>query len=284
MQAPDGAADCGSNIAQLPELALDTIFGMLDAQSLAAVSQACSAWQRRVASCPQLYRTAFWQRFGNKAEGGWWPFFECREQLYGHRDWLGLYQPTLWVEGVCEERRDWQHLYQATLWAEGVCEERVLREALRRQLYHREQYQKTLEANRQVVTVCERSLAKAQASLERHLSPRGLLPFGRREGFTRASLRTDVEHWQRELAGEQATVRGLEPLEAQAVAKVQRIQARLRALAARRQALREARLDLDLADAPAMLRSMVDKFALPRLRARVATAYMFYDKAAHAVK
>ncbi|KAK9843837.1 hypothetical protein WJX81_008482 [Elliptochloris bilobata] len=264
MQAPDGAADCGSNIAQLPELALDTIFGMLDAQSLAAVSQACSAWQRRVASCPQLYRTAFWQRFGNKAEGGWWPFFECREQLYGHRDW--------------------QHLYQATLWAEGVCEERVLREALRRQLYHREQYQKTLEANRQVVTVCERSLAKAQASLERHLSPRGLLPFGRREGFTRASLRTDVEHWQRELAGEQATVRGLEPLEAQAVAKVQRIQARLRALAARRQALREARLDLDLADAPAMLRSMVDKFALPRLRARVATAYMFYDKAAHAVK
>ena len=37
-----------------------------------------------------------------------------------------------------------------------------LGEALKRQLYHREQYQKALEANRQVVLVCERSLAKAQ--------------------------------------------------------------------------------------------------------------------------
>ena len=42
-----------------------------------------------------------------------------------------------------------------------------------------------------------------QAALERHLSPRGLLPFGRREGTMRASLRADVEHWQRELANEQ---------------------------------------------------------------------------------
>jgi len=38
-----------------------------------------------------------------------------------------------------------------------------LREALRRQLYHREQYQKALDANRQVVLVCERSLEKSEA-------------------------------------------------------------------------------------------------------------------------
>ena len=51
-----------------------------------------------------------------------------------------------------------------------VCHHSLVRltrlgEALKRQLYHREQYQKALEANRQVVLVCERSLGKAQARI-----------------------------------------------------------------------------------------------------------------------
>ena len=43
--------------------------------------------------------------------------------------------------------------------------------------------------------------------MERHASARGLLSFGRREGAARATLRTDVEHWQRELADEQVSGR-----------------------------------------------------------------------------
>ena len=54
-------------------------------RSLAAVSLACAAWHRRIAASPQLYRSAFWQRFGNKVDGGWWPFFESKDQLFGHR-------------------------------------------------------------------------------------------------------------------------------------------------------------------------------------------------------
>ena len=44
----------------------------------------------------------------------------------------------------------------------GTCGIRRLKEALKRQLYHREQYQKALEANQQVAAVCERSLAKSK--------------------------------------------------------------------------------------------------------------------------
>ena len=83
----------------------------------------------------------------------------------------------------------------------------------------------------------------------------------------------------------QATVRGLEPLLAQAVTKVERIQERVRAILAQRAALRSARPQLaEGKEEEEVLRSMVDKFALPRLRARITTAYMFYDKAAHAAK
>ena len=42
-----------------------------------------------------------------------------------------------------------------------------------------------------------------QAALGRHLSPRALLPFGRRAGATQAGLQREVEHWQRELQAEQ---------------------------------------------------------------------------------
>ena len=83
-------------------------------------------------------------------------------------------------------------------------------------------------------------------------------------------------------------MRGLEPLLAQAVGKVARIQARAAAIQARRGALLEARPQLGLtawdAGEERVIKSMVDKFALPRLRARIATAYMFYDKAAHAAR
>ena len=83
-------------------------------------------------------------------------------------------------------------------------------------------------------------------------------------------------------------MRGLEPLLAQAVGKVERIQARAAAIQARRAALLEARPQLGLTSWDSgeerVVKSMVDKFALPRLRARIATAYMFYDKAAHAVR
>lgn len=46
-----------------------------------------------------------------------------------------------------------------------------------------------------------------QAALGRHLSPRALLPFGRRAGVTQASLQREVEHWQRELQAEQVLPR-----------------------------------------------------------------------------
>ena len=68
---------------------------------------------------------------------------------------------------------------------------------------------------------------------------------------------------------------------AQALAKVARIQGRLGQLARRRAALLDARPDLS---ACPLLASMLDKFALPKLRARISAAYMFYDKAAHAIK
>lgn len=47
----------------------------------------------------------------------------------------------------------------------------------------------------------------AQAALGRHLSPRALLPFGRRAGATQAGLQREVEHWQRELQAEQVLPR-----------------------------------------------------------------------------
>ncbi len=60
--------------------------------------------------------------------------------------------------------------------AHVVCGAR-LREALRRQLYHREQYQKALDANRQVVLVCERSLEKSEARPLRPCPNPQLVPF-----------------------------------------------------------------------------------------------------------
>ncbi len=68
---------------------------------------------------------------------------------------------------------------------------------------------------------------------------------------------------------------------AQALAKVARIQGRLGQLARRRAALLDTRPDLSVCP---LLASMLDKFALPKLRAHISAAYMFYDKAAHAIK
>ena len=68
---------------------------------------------------------------------------------------------------------------------------------------------------------------------------------------------------------------------AQALAKVARIQGRLGQLVRQRAALLDARPDLSVCP---LLVSMLDKFALPKLRARISAAYMFYDKAAHAIK
>ena len=79
----------------------------------------------------------------------------------------------------------------------------------------------------------------------------------------------------------QATIGGLESLLAQAAGKAASIQARLKKLAARLEMLQEKARELRSEDA-ALLRSAVEKYALPRLRARIATTYMFYT-AAHAV-
>ncbi len=54
-----------------------------------------------------------------------------------------------------------------------------------------------------------------------------------------------------------------------------------RGWARRRAALLDARPGLETSE---LLRSVLDKVALPRLRARVSAAYMYYDKAAHAVR
>jgi len=79
----------------------------------------------------------------------------------------------------------------------------------------------------------------------------------------------------------QAAVRTLEPLLAQALGKVDGIQARLGALARQRAALLDARPGLETSE---LLHAMLNKVALPRLRARISAAYMYYDKAAHAVR
>ena len=62
-------------------------------------------------------------------------------------------------------------------------------------------------ANQNLAISSQADVVPKQAALERHSSARGLLSFGRREGALRATLRTDVEHWQRELAGEQVSRR-----------------------------------------------------------------------------
>ena len=77
------------------------------------------------------------------------------------------------------------------------------------------------------------------------------------------------------------TVSGLELLRAQAAGKAACIQARLKKLAAVHEALHGKFCELRREDAE-LVQNAAENFALPRLRARVATAYMFYN-AAHAV-
>ena len=79
-------------------------FIVVQAHALASVSLACVAWRQRVSSSPDLYLSAFWQRFGTRVSSGWWPFFEKNEQLFGYRDFRHLYQATLLAEGNCEAR------------------------------------------------------------------------------------------------------------------------------------------------------------------------------------
>jgi len=86
---------------------LKTLTGLsraCSAQGLASASLSCTAWRARVASAPELFRYAFWSRFGGRTEGGWWPFFEQEQQLFGHTDWLDLYQATLLGECELETR------------------------------------------------------------------------------------------------------------------------------------------------------------------------------------
>ena len=54
-------------------------------RSLASASLACSSWRRQAATCPQLYRAAFTERFGSGSECGWWPLHKWKEELSGCR-------------------------------------------------------------------------------------------------------------------------------------------------------------------------------------------------------
>ena len=102
---------CGTCTASVIAVAvafkLKTLTGLsraCSAQGLASASLSCTAWRARVASAPELFRYAFWSRFGGRTEGGWWPFFEQEQQLFGHTDWLDLYQATLLGECELETR------------------------------------------------------------------------------------------------------------------------------------------------------------------------------------
>lgn len=58
---------------------------MSQVRSLASALLVCSSWRRQAATCPQLYRAAFKQRFDSGSQSGWWPLHRWEEELSGCR-------------------------------------------------------------------------------------------------------------------------------------------------------------------------------------------------------